>query len=84
MLKLYGAHWCSHCMQTAEYLEKNDIEFQFLDIEKQPGHIVSKIVDVNGGEEWVIPTLEYNGHWREGKEFNEKDLEADLRKMGVI
>jgi hypothetical protein len=30
-----------------------------------------------------IPTLEYNGKWREGKEFNPFGLDSDLKKLGI-
>ncbi|MCG8637542.1 MAG: glutaredoxin family protein [Desulfobacterales bacterium] len=84
MLKVYSAHWCPHCMETIKYLEKNKIAFEVIEIEKQPDHIVQKVIDANGGEDWVIPTLELNGKWREGKVFNEAELKADLAAMGVV
>ena len=45
---------------------------------------MDKVVQVNGGDDWVIPTLEFNGKWRAGKAFDEKKLAADLQKMGVV
>ena len=83
MLKVYAAGWCPHCVRTVEYLKSNQIEFEYLDIERQPRDVVKKIVEVNGGVDWVIPTLEFNGLWREGKVFNEMELAADLKKMGL-
>ena len=83
MLKVYGADWCPHCTETAEYLEQNNIEFEYVYIEKEPPEVVNKIIEVNGGDDWVIPTLEYNGKWRAGKIFNEKELGEDLKKMGL-
>jgi mycoredoxin len=83
MLKVYAAGWCPHCVKTVEYLRQNQIEFEYIDIEKQSEDIVKKVVEVNGGDDWVVPTLEYNGQWREGKVFNEKELAADLKKMNV-
>ena len=71
-------------METIKYLEKNKIAFEVIEIEKQPDHIVQKVIDANGGEDWVIPTLELNGKWREGKVFNEAELKADLAAMGVV
>jgi mycoredoxin len=83
MLKVYAAVWCPHCVKTVEYLKRNHIEFDYMDIEKQPEYVVSKIVEVNGGVDWVVPTLEFRGRWREGKVFDEKQLAADLREMGL-
>lgn len=84
MLKVYSAKWCPHCDLTVEYLKKNNIEFEYINIEEQQEKIVRKVIEVNGGEDWVVPTLEYKGKWREGKIFNEKELGADLAKLGIV
>ena len=83
MLKIYGSKWCPHCTKTVEYLQKNNIEFEYFEIEKQAEKIVRKIIEINGGDDWVVPTLEFNGKWREGKVFNEKELGSDLEKLGL-
>ncbi len=83
MLKVYAAIWCPHCTKTIEYLKNNNIEFEYIEIEKQPENIIKKIIEVNGGDDWVVPTLEFNGKWREGKVFNELELSSDLNKLGL-
>lgn len=83
MLKLYGATWCPHCTKTAEYLKNKNIEFEYIEIEQQPENIIQKIIEVNGGDDWVVPTLEFNGKWREGKVYNEFELHFDLQKLGL-
>ncbi|MDY0219896.1 MAG: glutaredoxin family protein [Desulfobacterium sp.] len=84
MLKIYSASWCPHCTKTVEYLKKNKIEFKYIEIEKQPDEAVKKVIQVNGGDDWVVPTLEFNGKWRPGKIYNEFELYFDLKEMGVI
>jgi len=84
MLKVYAAKWCPHCTQTVKFLKDNKIEFEYIEVEEQSEKTVQKIIEVNGGDDWVVPTLEVNGKWREGKVFNEKELYSDLQKMGVI
>lgn len=83
MLKVYAAKWCPHCTQTIGYLKNHQIEFEYIEIEAQPDTVIQKIVQVNGGDDWVVPTLEFKGKWRKGKIFNEKELEADLKKLGL-
>lgn len=83
MLKVYAAQWCPHCTKTIEYLKKNKIEFEYFEIEKQSQDIIQKIIQVNGGDDWVVPTLEFNGKWRKGKIYNEKELNSDLEKLGL-
>ena len=83
MLKVYAAEWCPHCVKTVEYLKANNIVFDYIDIETLDREVVDKIVEVNGGLDWIVPTLEYNGRWREGKVFNEAELAADLKDLGL-
>ena len=84
MLNVYAAQWCPHCTQTVQYLNKNHIKFAYFEIESQPDDVVQQVVDANGGDDWVVPTLEYKGIWRPGKIFNEHELQSDLEKMGII
>lgn len=83
MLNVYAAKWCPHCTKTIEYLKKNQIEFKYIEIEEQPENIIQKIIEVNGGDDWVVPTLEFKGKWRIGKVFNEMELSFDLKQLGV-
>lgn len=64
--------------------EKPQHTLEALDIEKQPEDVVKKVVEVNGGDDWVVPTMEYNGKWRPGQVFDAGKLEADLKAWGVI
>ncbi len=83
MLSVYAAKWCPHCTKTIEHLKKNKIKFNYFEIEDQPEKIIKKIIEVNGGDDWVVPTLEFNGKWRAGKLYNEKELNSDLVKLGL-
>ena len=83
MLNVYAAKWCPHCTKTVEYLKKNQIDFKYIEIEEHPETIIQKIIEVNGGDDWVVPTLEFKGKWRVGKIFNEIELNFDLKQLGV-
>lgn len=83
MLKVYSAQWCPHCELTIDYLTRKKIPFEVLEIEQQPQDVVHQVVKVNGGDDWVVPTLEYNGRWRPGKVFDPVVLEEDLCAMGL-
>ena len=83
MLKVYAAKWCPHCVDTIAYLKRKNIDFEYIDIEAQPDAVVQKIIQVNGGDDWVVPTLEYKGTYREGKVYNPDELDRDLKAMGV-
>ena len=84
MLNVYAAMWCPHCQKAVDFLKENGIDFNYFDIELQPDEVVQKVVEVNGGGDWVVPTLEFNGKWRRGKVFDARELTEDLVDMGVI
>jgi len=83
MLTVYGAAWCPHCTQTTSYLKEKNIDFKYVDIESAPGDVVRQVIEVNGGDDWVVPTLENNGKWRPGKVFSRPDIDNDLRALGL-
>lgn len=83
-LNVYSASWCPHCRRTVDYLRRNNISFNEIGIGDVAGEPLKKLIEVNGGRDWVIPTLEFNGQWRRGQLFDEKRLTKDLKKMGVI
>lgn len=84
MLNVYAAAWCPHCRQTVAYLADRQIDCNYIEIEEQSDEIIQQVIDANGGEDWVVPTLEYRGNWRPGKVFDPDVLESDLIEMGVI
>jgi mycoredoxin len=84
MLTVYATSWCPHCRKSVDFLMKHHIDFIYKDIERQPDEIVKRVIEANGGKDWVVPTMEFKDKWRPGKTFHAKDLEADLKAMGVI
>ena len=84
MLNIYTLKECPHSRKTIVFLEENGIEFVNFDMNEQPDHVVQKIIEVNGGEDWVVPTLEFDGRWRKGKTFDAQELKKDLLDLGVM
>lgn len=82
-LNVYYASWCPHCQDALRFLKKHKVDFLAIDIETAPDDVVAQVVAVNGGDDWVVPTLEYGGRWRPGKAFDEASFAADLKNMGV-
>ncbi len=84
MLKVYAAKWCPHCQRTIRFLQEKGVEFEYIEVEEQSPVVIAKLVEVNGGEDWVVPTLELNGAWRPGQVFNPEKLEKYLKEMELI
>ena len=84
MLTVYATSWCPHSRKMIRFLTSNHIDFIYRDIEHQPQDVVQPVIDANGGQGWIVPTLEYKGKWRPGKVFNESEVRQDLDKWGLI
>lgn len=54
-IKFYGAEWCSDCKRTKDFLNKNKIDFEYINVDLSPD--ASGIVEsINNGKR-IIPTL---------------------------
>jgi hypothetical protein len=53
---------CKDC--TMEWLKQHKIPFEAIDIETAPPEVVDEVIAVNGGDDWVVPTMEYGEMWR--------------------
>ncbi len=52
---LFGADWCPDCRRAKSYLQNNEINFQFIDVDKQVW-ATEKVVEINKGKR-IIPTI---------------------------
>jgi len=84
MLKVYGWKSCPHTLLAVQWLNRHRVPFEYLEVEEQPKDVVAKVVEVNGGDDWVVPTLEFNGKWHPGEVFESAHFEEVLKKLGVI
>jgi len=85
MLNVYATNWCPHCKKTVDFLNEKKIKYNYIDMDGTiDQEILKKVIDVNGGDDWVVPTLEFRGKWRKGQFFNAAHLFNDLKEMGVI
>ena len=55
-VKVYGADWCGDCRRAKDFLQKNQIEYDFVDVDLDE-QATKKIEQLNGGKR-VIPTFE--------------------------
>ena len=58
-VKLYGADWCPDCRRAKRFLQDNQINFEFIDVEKTNG-ASEYVMEVNKGKR-IIPTILING-----------------------
>ena len=58
-IKMYGADWCSDCIQAKNFLNSKGIAFEYVVITDNDDAIAF-LERVNNGKR-IIPTLEING-----------------------
>lgn len=58
IVKLYGADWCPDCRRAKRFLQDNQINFEFIDVENTEG-ASDYVMKVNNGKR-IIPTILIN------------------------
>ena len=58
IVKLYGADWCPDCRRAKRFLQDNEINFQFIDIDETP-EAAELVMNINNGKR-IIPTVLVN------------------------
>ena len=61
MIKIYGADWCSDCINIKNYLDSIKIEYEYILINSDEKH-TKLVMKVNNGKK-IIPTIEINGEF---------------------
>jgi thioredoxin reductase (NADPH) len=57
-IKMYGTQQCSDCNRAKQYLNAENIEYEFIDISKVEG-AAQEVMAINGGKR-VVPTFIIN------------------------
>ena len=55
ILQLFGADWCPDCRRAKSFLRDNDVNFQFIDVDKYDW-ATQKVEEINNGKR-IIPTI---------------------------
>jgi len=55
VIKLYGADWCPDCQRAKAYLQNNDINFQYIEVDKHQWAI--ELVEKTNNGKRIIPTI---------------------------
>lgn len=78
---VYSAHWCGDCRQAKRFLEKHNIPYQEVDIERTPG-AAEEIIRRTGKR--AIPQFVIDGEWVQPYEPGEGFLYEEMaERLGV-
>ncbi len=53
--KLYGATWCADCKRSRDFLDGNNIQYEYVDIDTVPG-AADEVARINDGLK-SVPTI---------------------------
>ncbi|RMG56984.1 MAG: NrdH-redoxin [Deltaproteobacteria bacterium] len=79
---MYTTSWCPDCRAAKRFLSEKGIEFEEVDIEKNP-EAAEKVMELNNGMR-IVPTLDIEGVIVVGDKFDPARFEKDLREAGVL
>jgi mycoredoxin len=80
-ITMYGAEWCGDCRRSKRFLDSNNINYNYIDVEADQS-ASDKVIEINGGMRSIPVILFSDGtHLTEP---SDKDLQAKLESLGVI
>jgi thioredoxin reductase (NADPH) len=81
-ITMYGASWCPDCRRTKDFLEKNQVDFEYINVDVSPE--ASAIVEgINNGKR-IIPTLIINEQPYSNPQNHQLSKILGINKQGKI
>jgi thioredoxin reductase (NADPH) len=75
-INFYGADWCPDCQRAKAYLQENNIDFNFIDVDLDK-EATARVEAINNGKR-IIPTIIING-----KSFTNPDNNVLANELGI-
>ena len=80
-LVMYGAEWCGDCRRSKRFLDSNNVEYTYIDVEADKS-AADKVVEINGGAQSIPVIVFSNGtHLTEPSDI---DLQAKLTALNIL
>ena len=80
-ITMYGAEWCGDCRRSKKFLDSNNVEYNYIDVEADES-ASDKVIEINGGQRSIPVILFPDGtHMTEP---SDKDLEAKLQALAIL
>lgn len=79
---MYTTPWCRDCKEAKRFLGERGIAYEEIDIEKNP-EAAEIVMKLNNGMR-MVPTLDVEGTFVSGDDFDAARFEKDLRAAGVL
>ncbi len=78
---MYGADWCGDCRRSKRFMDENQVEFHYIDVEKDLS-AADKVIEINGGAKSIpVIVFEDGTHLTEP---SDNDLKAKLEALSIL
>jgi mycoredoxin len=78
---MYGAEWCGDCRRSKRFLNANNVEYTYIDVEADES-ASEKVIAINGGQRSIPVILFEDGtHMTEP---SDNDLKAKLESLSIL
>jgi mycoredoxin len=78
---MYGAEWCGDCRRSKKFLDTNNVEYTYIDVEADAS-ASDKVIEINGGQRSIpVIMFEDGTHLTEP---SDADLKAKLEALKVL
>jgi mycoredoxin len=80
-ITMYGAEWCGDCRRSKRFLDANNVEYTYVDVEADEA-ASEKVIEINGGQRSIPVILFADGtHMTEP---SDGDLKAKLESLSIL
>ena len=80
-ITMYGAEWCGDCRRSKKFLDSNNVEYTYIDVEADES-ASDKVIEINGGMRSIPVILFSDGSHL--TEPSDKDLQTKLESLGIM
>jgi mycoredoxin len=80
-ITMYGAEWCGDCRRSKKFLDANNVEYAYIDVEADES-ASEKVIEINGGQRSIpVIIFEDGTHLTEP---SDADLKAKLESLSIL
>ena len=80
-ITMYGAEWCGDCRRSKRFLDANNVQYKYIDVEADQT-ASDKVIEINGGMSSIPVILFSDGSHL--TEPSDKDLQTKLESLGIL
>ena len=78
---MYGAEWCGDCRRSKKFLDANNVEYTYIDVEADES-ASEKVIEINGGQRSIpVIIFEDGTHMTEP---SDNDLKEKLESLSIL